>query len=154
MSRLRYGCQCRTLAVAQHCPSPTYILSAQGRSNFREIFKQAFKIYSIWPQANKYVTNTLQQCSSASVGLAQARPNYIYVYSFLQGQETYKAVETRLQWKRSYHNSLNRCNAVPLVLGLLRLAPIIFMCTAFCKVKKHTKPLKRGYNGRGHTIIL
>ena len=39
-------------------------------------FKCAFKIYGIWPQAKKYVTNTLLQCSPASVGLAQARPNY------------------------------------------------------------------------------
>ena len=41
---------------------------------FQEIFKRAFKIYSTRPQANKYVTNTLLQCSPASVGLAQARP--------------------------------------------------------------------------------
>ena len=38
----------------------------------------SFKIYGIWPQASKnartYV-NTLPQCSPASVGLAQARPN-------------------------------------------------------------------------------
>ena len=43
--------------------------------NFREIFKRAFKIYGIWPQANTYVTNTLPQCSPTSVGLAQACPN-------------------------------------------------------------------------------
>ena len=38
-----------------------------------------FKIYGIWPQASKDVrmyVNTLPQCSPASVGLAQARPNY------------------------------------------------------------------------------
>ena len=37
-----------------------------------------FKIYGIWPQASKDVlmyVNTLPQCSPASVGLAQARPN-------------------------------------------------------------------------------
>ena len=39
------------------------------------IYAAAFKIYGIWPQANKYVTNTLPQCSPASVGLAQAHPN-------------------------------------------------------------------------------
>ena len=44
--------------------------------NFRELFKRAFKIYGIWPQANKHITNTLPQCSPASVGLAQAHPNY------------------------------------------------------------------------------
>ena len=35
---------------------------------------RSFKIYGIWPQARTYV-NTLLQCSPASVGLAQARPN-------------------------------------------------------------------------------
>ena len=30
--------------------------------------------------ASKYVTNTLPQCSSASVGLAQAHPNYICLH--------------------------------------------------------------------------
>ena len=34
----------------------------------------SFKIYGIWPQASKH-THTLPQCSHASVGLAQARPN-------------------------------------------------------------------------------
>ena len=47
--------------------------------NFREKCKRAFKIYGIGPlaskQASTYVTNTLPQCSPASVGLAQARPN-------------------------------------------------------------------------------
>ena len=42
--------------------------------NFREIFKRAFKIYGIWPQARSY-THTSAQRSPASVGLAQARPN-------------------------------------------------------------------------------
>ena len=72
LSCLRYGCQWCTLAAAQQCPSPT-ILSAAF--NFPEIFKCTFKIYGIWPQTNKYVTNTLPQCSPASVGLTQARPN-------------------------------------------------------------------------------
>ena len=39
-----------------------------------------FKIYSIWPQAHTYICAyvcvTLEQCSLASVGLAQAHPNY------------------------------------------------------------------------------
>ena len=46
-----------------------------------QIFKCAFKIYSIWLQAHKYVTNTLLQCSPTSVGLAQARPNYCFLYT-------------------------------------------------------------------------
>ena len=54
LSRLPYGCQCCALAVAQHCPSP-----CTRTFNFREIFKRAIKIYGIWPQAKKYVTNTL-----------------------------------------------------------------------------------------------
>ena len=48
--------------------------------NFREIFKRAFKTYDIWPQARSY-THTSAQCSPASVGLAQARPNNIYMYT-------------------------------------------------------------------------
>ena len=47
----------------------TYPPSAWGHSIFGEIF--VFKIYGIWPQANKYVTNTLPRCSSTSVGLTQ-----------------------------------------------------------------------------------
>ena len=43
--------------------------------NFWEIFKHAFQIYSIWPQAHKHITNALLQRSSTSVGLIQARPN-------------------------------------------------------------------------------
>ena len=42
----------------------------------------SLKIYGIWPQASKQASknvrmyvNTLPQCSPASVGLAQARPN-------------------------------------------------------------------------------
>ena len=38
--------------------------------------KRGFKIYGIWPQANKH-THTLSQCSPTSVGLTQARPNHI-----------------------------------------------------------------------------
>ena len=54
LSHLCYGCQRCTLAVAQHCPSPWISMpspSAHGRSIFRKIFKHAFKIYGIWPQA-------------------------------------------------------------------------------------------------------
>ena len=66
LSPLHYGCQRCTLAVAQHCHA-----SARGCSIF---FKRAFKIYSIWPQALSY-THRSAQCSPASVGLAQARPD-------------------------------------------------------------------------------
>ena len=62
---LHYVCQCSSLAVAR-----TF--------NFQEIFKRVFKIYGIWPQARSVVyihTHTSAQCSPASVGLAQARPN-------------------------------------------------------------------------------
>ena len=56
----------------------TRLLSAHARTfNFCEVFKHAFKIYGIWPQAYKYVTNTLPQCNPAIVGLAQARPNIL-----------------------------------------------------------------------------
>ena len=46
-------------------------------NDLHEIF-DSLKIYGIWPQASKDVrmyVNTLPQCSPASVGLAQARPN-------------------------------------------------------------------------------
>ena len=76
LSRLRYGCQWCTLAVAQHCSSPT-----SAPFNFQEIFKCSFKIYGLWPQANKYVTHTLPQCSPASVELTQACPNTISAWS-------------------------------------------------------------------------
>ena len=33
------------------------------------------KVYDIWPQTSTY-THTFVQCSPASVGLAQTRPNY------------------------------------------------------------------------------
>ena len=72
LSRLRYDCQRCTLAVAQHnLPLRTF--------NFWKIFKSAFKIYGIWPQAH-------------SVG----------------------------------HIHTHLCNAVPLMWGSLRLAPIIY----------------------------
>ena len=77
LSCLRYGCRRCTLAVAQHCPSPTKLrlLTKCTRTfNFQEIFKCVFKIYGIWPQAS-IDTHTLPQCSPASVGLAQAHSN-------------------------------------------------------------------------------
>ena len=43
--------------------------------NFPEIFKSAFKVYGIWPEAS-IDTHTLPQSSPASVGLTQAHPNY------------------------------------------------------------------------------
>ena len=76
LSRLRYGCQHCTLAVPQHCPS-LIVAKCTRMFNFQEIFKRAFKIYGIWPQAITYVTNSLLQCSPTSVGLTQSRPNYI-----------------------------------------------------------------------------
>ena len=47
--------------------------------NFREIFKCAFKIYSIWPQANKHIH------AVTLVGLTQACPNYAPI-NFLRGE--------------------------------------------------------------------
>ena len=63
-------------AVAQHCPSPSYLLSPRGRSTFGKYFNAYLK-FTVYgrKQARTYV-NTLPQCSPASVGLAQARPNY------------------------------------------------------------------------------
>ena len=71
LSHLRYGCQRCTLAVT----------IAMTTFNFRKIFKRTFKIYGIWSVGRSY-THTSAQCSPASVGLAQARPNYgLYVAS-------------------------------------------------------------------------
>ena len=65
------------LHSASSTVSFTYYCKCTRMFNFREIFTRAFKIYIIWPQANKYATNTLLQCSPASVGLTQARPTNI-----------------------------------------------------------------------------
>ena len=57
--------------------------------NFQEIFKRAFKIYGIWPQARSVVyihTHTSAQCGPASVGLAQARPNNLGECNALWGE--------------------------------------------------------------------
>ena len=56
-----------------------------GTQGLRKILKlmRQFKIYSIWLQANQQTdrhTRAHAQCSPASVGLAQARPNqYTYL---------------------------------------------------------------------------
>ena len=72
LSRLRYSCQCCTLAVAQYCPSHR----ARGRWIFGKYLNAHLK-FAVYghKQASKHI-NTLPQCSPASVGLAQARPNY------------------------------------------------------------------------------
>ena len=37
-----------------------------------------FNIFGIWPQTDRHIhTHARVQCSHASVGLAQARPNYV-----------------------------------------------------------------------------
>ena len=79
-------------------PSPLRLPMQQSGSSpglctktfdFQEIFKRAFKIYGIWPQARSVVknihTHTSAQCSPASVGLAQARPNYAGPLSCILG---------------------------------------------------------------------
>ena len=43
LSRLCYSCQRCTLAVAQHCPSPSYLLSARGHSIFEKYFNAHLK---------------------------------------------------------------------------------------------------------------
>ena len=76
-SRLRYGCQRCTLAVAQQCHAACKCMRSRT-FNFWEIFKRAFKIYGIWPQAQsvgRSYTHTSAQCSLASVGFVQARHN-------------------------------------------------------------------------------
>ena len=63
----------------------TYYCTCTRTFDVWEIFKHAFNIHGIWPQTNKYDTNTLSQCSPASVGLAQARPNEFMKHSIFQG---------------------------------------------------------------------
>ena len=83
LSHLHYSCQCCTLAVGQRCPSLLEATNKWMRTfNFWEIFKRAFKIYGIWPQASTLRTHFR--------------------------------------------------NAVPLVWGSLRLAPIINSVCNFC----------------------
>ena len=45
-----------------------------------KIYTRSFKIYGIWPQASKH-THARAQCSHTSVELAQARPNYNFVFA-------------------------------------------------------------------------
>ena len=46
-----------------------------------KIYTHSFKIYGIWPQASKH-THARAQCSHASVGLTQARPNHCIAYGW------------------------------------------------------------------------
>ena len=89
LSCLRYGCQHCTLAVAQHC----HLVHEDVHLNEHLIFT----IYGR-KQARMYV-NTLLQCSLASVGLAQARPNKFALLACNCWQPTCKA-----QYK--YHSNL------------------------------------------------
>ena len=68
----RYGCQRCTLAVALHCHA-----SARGRSIFGKYLNAhlKFTVYGRKRTVGRTYTHTSAQCSSASVGLAQARPN-------------------------------------------------------------------------------
>ena len=66
------------LAVAQHCHP-----SAQGRSIFRKYLSTLLKFSVCGRKHIRTYTHTSVQCSSASVGLAQACPNYCMVLFFL-----------------------------------------------------------------------
>ena len=83
LSRLRYGCQRfsrSSPALPCHALHLLRLLTKCTRTfNFWEIFKRAFKIYGIWLQAQSVVYTQSAQCSSASVGLAQARPNNLII---------------------------------------------------------------------------
>ena len=54
--------------------------------DLREIFVRSFKIFSKWSvRASKQAsidTHACEQCSHASVGLAQGRPKYMYWYKY------------------------------------------------------------------------
>ena len=67
LSRLRYGCQCCTLAVDQHCHA-----SAPGRSILGKYLNAHLK-FMVYGHKHGHI-HTSAQCSSTSVGLAQARP--------------------------------------------------------------------------------
>ena len=76
LSRLRYGCQRCTLAVTQHCHA-----SARGCSIFGKYLNAHLK-FTVYGRKHgrslgRIDTHTSAQCSPASVGLAQARPNYL-----------------------------------------------------------------------------
>ena len=70
LSLLCYGCQRCTLAVAPHCHA-----SAQGHSIFGKYLNAHLKFTVYGPKHGWSYTHTFAQCSPASVGLAQARPN-------------------------------------------------------------------------------
>jgi len=42
---------------------------------------RSFKIYGIWLQTDMH-THDFRKCSHVSVGLAQARPNYAFQFSY------------------------------------------------------------------------
>ena len=74
LSCLHYGYQCCTLAVAQHCHA-----SAWGRSIFGKYLNAHLKFTVYGRKQARLYTHTFAQCSPASVGLAQARPNKVLV---------------------------------------------------------------------------
>ena len=49
----------------------------------------SFKIYGIWPKQASKQTYTRVQCSPASMGVAQARPNYLFTNLKMQVVELY-----------------------------------------------------------------
>jgi len=70
---------------------------------------RSFKIFSIWPQTDKtgIHTHAHAQCSHASVGLAQARPNYppaltIYYTHILHTAQLVLNTFVTCQWVSNY----------------------------------------------------
>ena len=145
--------------------SPALPCKCTRTFNFREIFKHAFKIYGIWPQAQSY-THTSAQCSPASVGIAQARPNYVYPmqatyqYHFLgnitlcvsvtcvvtwwwMGSNTISHDGKSYTWSNTNFSVVLSCSAyigemvaVALILGFSRLQFLVGCTFAYCKQLK------------------
>ena len=64
-------------------PSPTI----DPRFSLCEILKHTHLKFTVWPQASKQAsTHARAQCSHASVGLAQARPNKLSSHHFMVQQ--------------------------------------------------------------------
>ena len=114
--------------------------------NFREIFKHAFKIYGIWPQANKHVhIHTLPQCSPASVGLAQAHPNYSSYESFSLILEMDCINPERRTPTYSYvcwgscvlHNCISNCTAVWWLICRIMVVPQSILSVGLKYQNKH-----------------
>jgi len=71
---------CESLATRNYRRLHSSLQASHTELDLHNIKMHSFKIYGIWPQATKH-THAHAQSSNASVGLAQAHPNYTCILS-------------------------------------------------------------------------